>query len=260
MRTVLIATALTFLPAIAWAEDGLQWNGFYVGATIGSLQHQTTPNGEAESSFNLDRLYGGDDSAIAGGIFAGGSFTHGVVMFGAEAGLQLTNIETSGQSSFTSASVGTFFPRFGPSQTIRRVTKVSADATTEADWLATARTRIGRQFDRFTPYASLGVVAVQRKTTTTVRSDTTTTTTIGGGGNVTNTTENSSSLAYETLTARTLAPSLGLGVDWKVTSNLIARADVQYHFVGADVTLDSGNVGIKYDDIPAFSLGLAYKF
>jgi len=152
------------------------WSGFYAGLTGGatwSRSHETSnlPCTEPNSvpggyfcgvGFPLDQAGAAvlaattgsfSKTSFTGGGEAGYNWQNGAVVYGVEADLQ----SFQGASKSTSfLGTGTFLPVTGA--------PISLNSSTNADWLFTARGRVGYAFDRFLVYGTGGLALTRLST------------------------------------------------------------------------------------------------
>ncbi|MFN7165040.1 MAG: outer membrane protein, partial [Hyphomonas sp.] len=158
MQKLILAAAVAALgiPSAAQAQTH-DWSGWYAGANIGkgdkadfdlSAELQISPTTTffpaplAGGTFPTNRTFSGDGTV--GGLQGGYNFQQGMLVFGGEADINLSDVGTS--ISIPGAPGGAANNPDG-----------FTDLAYGVDYYSTARARAGLAFGRFLPYATAGL-------------------------------------------------------------------------------------------------------
>jgi outer membrane immunogenic protein len=162
-KFLIAATALSGLLAFAGSASAADlavpvdpvydWTGFYLGANGGygwdaggstelSTDDDTPTNLGDSSTFSRGAIGDLDSEGWFGGLQAGYNLQSGMIVFGAEADIQVSDIGDSISGSFSN-----------PNGTV----PISGSTSLDVDWFGTVRGRLGVAFDRLLIYGTGGV-------------------------------------------------------------------------------------------------------
>jgi outer membrane immunogenic protein len=233
MKRLLLSTAIFFgLGATAFAADAISamppasfnWTGGYIGAQAGYAWGKSKGGDYARSSGALDVEGNIDPDGFLGGVYAGYNYQfNNNLVLCGEADLNYAHL--TGEADPLHDTVGPVPPN---------------SARGEMTWNGSARIRAGYAFDRFLPYVTGGVAFGRYKFTP----DYINTGPLPGA---------------KTQTGWTV----GAGVDYAFTKNLIARVEYRYTDYGHanyDITGFPDYVSRVDLKTSAIQIGIAYKF
>lgn len=199
------------------------WTGFYAGAQIGWAWSDTDLS--ADNALMTKRSFSPDPDGFIGGIYLGYNFDFGNnFVAGIETDFAWSNIDET--SSVATALGGRM------------------DAKVKQEWEGATRIRLGYSADRFLPYIAGGVAYAKVKSSVNSKDS--------FGVNVLPSRSGSDTFVGWTV---------GAGVDYAVTDNLLLRLEYRYtdfgseDFGGADTL--RVNTDYKTNDV---RVGVAYKF
>jgi len=204
-------------PVIA-AAPVFTWTGFYVGANAG--YHFSGDNDfdrTAATGFGAGVLantiplgFESDRDGFIGGVQAGYNFQFGSVVFGVEADIQYTDVESD--TTIFSNPGGLFFPS-------------TSTATSELDYLGTVRARLGFAFDRALVYATGGLAYGDVTNAVAV-----TFTPVGAAPFTYAGSESDVEFGW----------TIGAGVEYAFTNNLTFKAEYLYYNLGDNTIVATG--------------------
>jgi outer membrane immunogenic protein len=210
------AAADAVVDEVVVVESAYNWSGVYVGGQIGYAFGSADYVYDSGSDPDYD--YNHDPDGFIGGLYAGYNyqFANGIVL-GGEADIVWGDLEDT--------SVAPGDPRY--------------DATTEVDWMGSARVRLGYAFDRFLPYVTGGVAFGHFDFD-----------------------ERDFGAFYGNADGDLVGWTLGLGGEYALTDNWIIRGEYRYTEFGDEDFVeqpvdDDFSVDVRTHDI---RLGVAYKF
>lgn len=219
------AVAADVVEEVVVVDSAYNWSGVYVGGQIGyvfdgSADYEYEPD-DPDPDFNFYN-YENDLDGFIGGIYAGYNyqFTNGIVL-GGEADIVWGDVEDSS---------------IAPGDDV-------FSASTDIDWIGSARVRLGYAIDRFLPYVTGGVAFSHFDFEELEFGD-----------------------FYGEADGDLIGWTVGVGAEYAVTDNWIIRGEYRYTDFGeenftsnvaGDVTDDVYDVDIDIHDI---RIGVAYKF
>lgn len=262
MRGAAVLPILFGGSALAASPTAYDWSGFYAGLTAGAAWSRSdeTTNIPCSEPINLGYFcavgspgQGSTISAAMTGAYSKTGFTGGAETgYNWQSGATVYGIEVDLQS-FKGASRSTTFIGTGPNFLVVGA-PISLSSTTDADWLFTARGRIGYTFDSLLLYGTGGLALTRLSTNFNYRDLNSFT----GYGNWTQS-ENKVGWAA------------GAGVEWRLSKTWSVKAEYLYVSFGSITA--SGNIvtttPVAYSNAISTSadltaqiarLGVNYKF
>ncbi|WP_273722584.1 outer membrane protein [Bartonella sp. AU18XJBT] len=240
-------------PAVITAAPAYSWTGFYLGAQIGGRSIKS-------DNFSNDFKFSG----MIGGLYTGYNIDLGSgVVFGLD-----TDVSFVGKKdtvNYGEHRVG------GQNKTAEGITKILTDAkipvkdglrvangdaytesiTIKEKWSGATRVRIGFAADRIMPYIAGGVAYTQMQGISAIEVKKAVDTSADSGKLVA-----SGNVYDETKTL--VGFTLGAGVDFAMTDNVLLRAEYRYSDYGKKKYFkDTAELQYRVND---FRVGVAYKF
>ncbi|MCZ2158142.1 porin family protein [Bartonella sp. 220] len=236
------------------AVPAFSWTGFYIGGQLGTFSSKTTlsyvEDDDTEKWIPVKKERLPKLSGFVGGIYAGSNvdIDNGFII-----GVD-TDVIWSDKKSTEDISSKDVEPsqksRSGVAGTSRSTEHTDADSMTvqytlKQKWAGATRARVGFVIDRMMPYVAGGVVYTQLRNVLAVPL---------------NTTDRAVSLAalLHDEKKTMIGYTLGGGVDFAMTDNVIVRAEYRYSDYGKKkFAQDKIEMSYKTND---FRVGVAYKF
>lgn len=217
-------------PAPVVVAPMFSWTGFYAGGQIGGTWADTDVNAKGRDDVpgfaGFGKSFSPDPSGFMGGLYAGYNFDLGNnIVLGAETDWVWADMDDSSKSTYLAGTADEF----------------TVKGKTKEKWAGATRARIGYAADRWMPYFAAGV-AYAKVDSSVSFSDAEGTYSKASGD--------------KTMTGYTL----GAGVDYAMTDNVILRAEYRYSDFGDK---DFGNDQFKYNvdyKTNDVRVGVAYKF
>ncbi len=213
------------------ASPAFSWTGFYVGGQIGYAWSDTdlkvSGRKDVPGYAGFGKSFSPDPSGFMGGVYAGYNFDlSNNIVLGAETDLAWVDTDDSESSTYLRGSVSQY----------------TVKGHLKEKWAGATRVRVGYAMDRLMPFVGAGVAYSK----------------IDSNAKFSNAagTAFSKVSGDKTLTGYTL----GAGVDYAMTDNIILRAEYRYTDFGDK---DFGNANFKYNvdyKTNDLRLGVAYKF
>ncbi|PIT70814.1 outer membrane protein [Bartonella tribocorum] len=246
-------------PAVIAAAPSFSWTGFYVGGQVGNFSSTTkiTVPGTDAQIFPKDNTP--KPSGFMGGIYVGSNVDLGSgLVLGVEtdavwAGREETKAMkeiTLGAPEVTALNDKFTAAKVELKESFENGDKVHDSYTYKEKWSGATRVRIGfAAVDRVMPYVAGGIAYAQVQGIQSVsgtRTDNNNKTTVLAGGNL-----------YDS-TKTMVGFTVGGGVDFAMTDNVLLRAEYRYSDYGKKKFMnDVHEFNYKTND---FRVGVAYKF
>ncbi|MBX4335502.1 outer membrane protein [Bartonella raoultii] len=231
-------------PAAVITAPSFSWEGFYLGAQIGGLSTSAKLHDKTISDREVYKA-----SGMLGGLYGGYNFNLGSGMiFGIDTDIAFTGnkdtrtaYESSKPSKQENANSGT-----EQEQSRKNEVGVAYRETFKEKWAGATRVRVGFVADRIMPYVAGGVAYAQMQ--------------IGASEKVAQKDADGQTIAHDRSEAKktVVGFTLGAGVDFAVTDNVLLRAEYRYSDFGKKkFEKDGAEFDFKTND---FRVGVAYKF
>ncbi|WP_375619562.1 outer membrane protein [Bartonella sp. TS25HLJMH] len=246
-------------PAVISAAPAYSWTGFYLGAQIGG-RSMKSDKGSSTLGWHDLKL-----SGMLGGLYTGYNVDLGNgVIFGLD-----TDVTFIGKKD--TIDYGTWDVETAVTKTAEEINKILTEAkiplkdglqvkkfdkytesvTMKEKWSGATRVRIGFATDRIMPYIAGGVAYTQMQGISAIEVKK-----AGDAGDDANKVIASGNVHDETKTL--VGFTLGAGVDFAMTDNVLLRAEYRYSDYGKKKYFkDTAELQYKTND---FRVGVAYKF
>ncbi|WP_336278838.1 outer membrane protein [Bartonella sp. CB175] len=235
------------------------WTGLYLGGQIGGFSSKTRMDVlDGDNTTSVHEVHLPELSGFVGGLYAGSNvdFGNGLVM-GVDTDiiwankeikkLETTTIKTAVQIANTHYMLIDAGIKIKDGVEVGEGDRRTDGYSVKEKWTGATRVRIGFAADRFLPYVAGGIAYTQLRSVHTVS--------IAGKD------ENYQIIASGTVSDETkslVGYTLGAGVDFAITDNVMVRAEYRYSDFGKKkFGKDKYEVSYKTND---FRVGVAYKF
>ncbi|WP_371875515.1 outer membrane protein [Bartonella raoultii] len=245
-------------PAPVIAASAFSWTGFYLGGQVGNFSGKTSENYLKNKSLGkwnpVEKRLIPKLSGFIGGIYAGSNIdiNNGCVI-GIDTDIMWGERKDTKDISFLKEAQTEEAPQALEEKSLRGLPKKDPPAvfietihhTLKQKWTGATRVKLGFSVDRFMPYVAGGISYTQLRNSFFKESD-------GEGG------ESGSSDLLHDEKKTMIGYTLGGGIDFAMTDNIIMRAEYRYSDFGKKKFVhDKVEMGYKTND---FRVGLAYKF
>ncbi|MCZ2158098.1 porin family protein [Bartonella sp. 220] len=237
------------------------WTGFYIGAQIGGFSSKVEITNPKTDNKIFDKKDTPNPSGFMGGIYAGSNFDLGNnVILGVETDAvwadrddtKPVSSEVIGEANLADfkATLTKANAKVASGKEIAKITKDDKRTYSHAlkeKWSGATRVRIGfAAADHIMPYVAGGIAYAQLEATDSVKA-----TEAAGGAEIA-----TAKLFDKTKTF--VGYTIGGGVDFAMTDNVLLRAEYRYSDFGKkSFVKDSNKINYKTND---FRVGVAYKF
>jgi outer membrane immunogenic protein len=227
--------ARPYTKAPAYVNPLYDWSGFYVGAHVGYAWGEEHDNlsavflGAQADRFNVD--------GVIGGVHTGYNWQAGHYVFGLEGDFDGSDVKGSQAFAVTANNA-----------------HHTGTLSFKTDWQASIRARLGYAVDNWLLYATGGVAFADAKSTFDIGSR-------GVSCEGTCLLYSAQGLGSATFTGWTV----GVGSEYALSRNWIARAEVRYSDFGSKTFLFKDGFGgarptqVRFDQVHA-TVGISYKF
>ncbi|WP_375673191.1 porin [Bartonella sp. TS82HLJMH] len=246
-------------PAVISAAPSFSWTGFYIGGQVGNFSGKVDVVDSETKKKITDKDWSPKPSGFMGGIYVGSNVDLGNgLILGVETDAvwadredSKTHSEVIGDAKLQAfkdkltAAEATVAPEktiAGIAATDKRVTSASI----KEKWSGATRVRIGfAAVDRILPYFAGGIAYTQLQVVNSLKAEE------AGGAEIA-----SAKVFDETKTM--VGFTVGGGVDFAMTDNVLLRAEYRYSDFGKKAFVKDGDkIAYKTND---FRVGVAYKF
>ncbi|WP_375647125.1 porin [Bartonella sp. CR84HXZ] len=246
-------------PAVISAAPAYSWTGFYIGGQVGNFSGKVDAVDSETKKKITDKDWTPKPSGFMGGIYVGSNVDLGNgLILGVETDAVWADREDSKAHSAVIGETGldAFKDKltaaeatFAPGKNIDNVTKDGKriDSTSlKEKWSGATRVRIGfAAVDRILPYFAGGIAYTQLQVVDSLKAAT------AEGAEI-------ASAKLRDLSKTMVGFTVGGGIDFAMTDNVLLRAEYRYSDYGKKAFVKDGDkIAYKTND---FRVGVAYKF
>ncbi|WP_254473341.1 outer membrane protein [Bartonella sp. B1098] len=246
-------------PAVIAAAPSFSWTGFYVGGQVGNFSSKVDVYDSESKKKITDKDSVLKPSGFMGGIYVGSNVDLGSgLILGVETDAVWADREESKSSSKVIGAAGldafkaeltTAKATYAPGKKNDDITKDDKrvdSASLKEKWSGATRVRVGfAAVDRIMPYVAGGIAYTQLQVVNSLKAET------AGGTEIASAKVSDKSKTFVGFT-------IGGGVDFAMTDNVLLRAEYRYSDYGKKAFVKDGDkVAYRTND---FRVGVAYKF